>query len=114
MNALTENEREAVEYIDFISNYKSYSFSNIILGNNNVESTSLLYLISNRSSNDSARRFINRGKRAFIRVISDMNEEMGLVRVPLLGLSEKQMTRLYCFIADLFLKENLRRTISNE
>ena len=114
LNALTENEREAVEYIYFISNYKGYSFSDIIIGNNNVESTSLLYLISNRSSNDSARRFINRGKRAFIRVISDMSEEMGLIRGPLLGLSEKQMTRLYCFIADLFLKENLRRTISNE
>ena len=114
LNTLTENEREAVEYIYFISNYKSYSFSDIIIGNNNIESTSLLYLISNRSSNDSVRRFINRGKRAFIRIISEMSEEMGLIRGPLLGLSEKQMTRLYCFIADLFLKENLRRTISNE
>ena len=106
LDTLTEREREAVEYIDFISNYEDGSFSELIVRNHHIESIHLLFFIPDHLSNNGVKRFINKGKKAFVRLISDMNEELGLVRRPLLDLSEKQITSLHCLIADIFLKGN--------
>lgn len=117
LRALTILEREAVEYIYFQLNYEDFSFSEIINFKNpltNTRSTQynenylhLLHFIPEELSHthDSAREFINRGEETTIRLVSEINEELCIMRRALLpNLSEEQMTNLHYLMVDALLK----------
>ena len=114
LRTLTIPEREAVEYIYFQLNYEDFSFSEIINFKNPITNTKsaqydndythLLHFIL-KSQTDRATEFINRGEKTIIRLISEINEELCIMRRSLLpNLSEEQMTTLHYLMADTLLK----------
>ena len=120
LEALTKPEREAVEYIYFNLTHEEFDFSEVI-DPERIKSLSppITKLMAEKYADafatpddlilidyyDDIREFMSKGERAFIRLIAEISEEVGIVRRSFLSvLSEQQITSLYYLIIDKLIK----------
>ena len=114
---LTKPEREVVEYICFQLTSEEFTFLEFINDknsltrhtkqNNNNYYTSLLRVLPDGLSQnyDGVEEFLNRGEETTIRLVSEVSEELSVIRrSSVSNLSEQQIRSLYYLLADHFIK----------
>ena len=106
-----------VEYIYFQLTYEELSFSEFISYKNSLtrnmsqqNDNSYIHLLrfvpDELSQNyEGVKEFVDRGEETFVRLISEMSEELSVIRRSFVSnLSDQQIRRLHYLLADHFIK----------